>query len=82
MIMDIYAIKDKKVRFMSLFTQANEEIAKRNFKNTVNATEMKLDPADYELWKLGTYNDLTGAIEPESEFIISAAEVIRTEKDD
>ena len=82
MIMDIYAIKDKKVRFMSLFTQANEEIAKRNFKNTVNATEMKLDPADFELWKLGTYNDLTGYIEPESKFIISAAEVIRNEKND
>lgn len=82
MIMDVYAIKDKKVRFMSLFTQANEEVAKRNFKNTVANTEMKLDPADYELWKLGTYNDLTGSIMPESKFIISAAEVVRTEKVD
>lgn len=82
MKMEIFAIKDKKVAFMSLFTQANEEIAKRNFKNTVNNTEMKLDPADFELWKLGTYDDLTGSIEPESEFIISAAEVIRTEKND
>lgn len=82
MIMEIFAIKDKKVRFMSLFTQANEEIAKRNFKNTVNQTEMKLDPADYELWKLGTYNDLTGSIEPETKYIISAAEVIRNEKGD
>lgn len=82
MIMHIFAIKDKKVAFMSLFTQANEEIAKRNFKNTVNNTEMKLDPADFELWKLGTYNDLTGSIEQETKFIISAAEVIRAEKVD
>lgn len=74
MIMQIYAIRDKKVCYMQPFLQHNEGQAKRSFvilcedKNT----SVGAYPTDHELYFIGTYNDQTGVITPITpEFVMS-----------
>ena len=64
MTMEIYAIKDTKVAYNLPFYQHNQAEAQRNFAAAVRDTNgiMSKNPADFELWKLGTYDDETGLI--------------------
>lgn len=73
---EIYAIKDTKVAFMAPYVQQNKDVALRNFKNAVNDVNstIYLNPEDYELWKLGTYNDVDGHIETDLMYIANGAE--------
>lgn len=66
MIYSIYAIRDLKVGFLSLTVEQNDAVALRNFEHAkLNAQSlMHSHPADFELFKLGTYDTDNGSIVP------------------
>ena len=81
MTLKIYAIKDTKVGFMQPFYQANNAVAIRAFTNAVNAEQtnninQNLD--DMELWHLGEYNDDTGEIKSDIQYLCKANDVKRS----
>lgn len=77
MINGIFAIKDKKSFFWKPFCQPNDLVAIREFDNMVNSGNefMQQNYADMDLYKLGTYNDETGVIESNVEFVCSGSDV-------
>lgn len=66
----IYAIKDVKIGFMSTWQSHSDETATRAFINT----EMPYKQ-DFELWKIGIYDDQLGIIENDQKFITNYPEV-------
>lgn len=60
----IYAIKDAKTTFMPANVDYNDASAIRNFEHAVRQPDSLLQshPADYSLWKIGTFDNETGAI--------------------
>jgi len=63
------SVYDQKARFFSApFTSATEETAIRDFSRAVMDTRSMVDkfPEDYELHLLGSFNELSGEIEPVS----------------
>lgn len=73
----VYAIKDTKVGFMQPFIQPNDAVAVREFGNIVNSgnSMVSANYQDMELYCLGEYNQDTGKIVSEVEFIIKGADV-------
>ena len=66
MIKGVFAIKDTKSEFWSPFAHFNEQTAQREFALMVNSIDNPVaqNPADYELWQVGSYDTTTGVIEP------------------
>lgn len=64
MINTAYSVKDTLTnKFNGLVFFHSEEEAKRAFKSQVNAIDIwKDNPADFELWYIGTFDDETGVI--------------------
>lgn len=64
MINTAYSVKDTLTnKFNGLVFFHSEEEAKRAFKSQVNAIDIwKDNPADFELWYVGTFDDETGVI--------------------
>jgi hypothetical protein len=62
MILEYYAIKDTKVAFMNPFLQHNKAEAIRSFRSVLvdERSEAAKNPADYELWYVGQWDDATG----------------------
>lgn len=76
--MKLYAIKDVKVGFWKPFTQHNHPVAIRDFGNMVNSRENSFVSENYEdleLWYLGTYDDSTGVISSDVQFITNGVNV-------
>lgn len=64
-----YAIKDNLAEvFLTPILFNNENVAIRWFSEVVNSKEENRtiynNPGDYELWKIGVFNDQTGEITP------------------
>lgn len=66
MIFGIYAIKDAKSSFMPCIVDTNDSTAIRNFENAVRQPGSLLasHPNDFALFKLGTYDDSDGSLDP------------------
>lgn len=81
MIYGVYAIKDAKTSFMPCNVDYNDASAIRNFEHAVMAPDslMRSHPADYTLYRLGSYNTETGIIvsEADPQQIADAASVVR-----
>ncbi|ALS03469.1 VP5 [Gokushovirus WZ-2015a] len=81
MIYGVYAIKDAKTSFMPCNVDYNDASAIRNFEHAVMAPDslMRSHPADYTLYRLGSYNTETGLIvsEADPQQIADAASVVR-----
>lgn len=61
--MIIVSMLDRKVGFGSVGTCANEQIAKRDFGYAINNGGIpSYAPADFELYKLGEFDDKSGKI--------------------
>lgn len=75
--MKIYAFRDIKIGFMEPFLQQNNQIAVRTFKATLENTKslMNAYKEDIELWQIGEYNEETGDILPEKEYIIGGKDI-------
>lgn len=80
MKMNVYSIKDVKVGYMQPFYQANNAVAIRAFTNAVNdekVNNINQNADDMELWLLGQFNDETGVIESNVQFLCKANDVKR-----
>lgn len=79
MIVNVYAIKDTKVGYESPFLRVNDDAAKRDFISAAKfgpePNRFAQAPGDYELYKLGTYNQANGELESNVEFICNLAGV-------
>ena len=81
MIYGVYAIKDAKTSFLPCNVDYNDASAIRNFEHAVMAPDslMRSHPADYTLYRLGSYNTETGIIlsKVDPEQIADAATIVR-----
>lgn len=74
----LYCIKDTKACFWKVHTQVNDLVARREFDNLINSNSIdfySVNYSDLELWKLGTFDDATGEIDPDLFFICSGVDV-------
>lgn len=81
MIYGIYGLWDRKAhRYLSIFTETNDDTAKRNF-DTIrkdNNTLIGKFPEDFELYRLGNLNDNVG-IEKVENIYLSGGGIINNE---
>lgn len=79
MIHQIYALKDNLANvFMAPQLFQNENVALRNFSEIINNTGIfKNNPADFELWKLGEFDDHDGVIIPNPEKMATGLSVVK-----
>lgn len=72
MIFGIYGLWDRKAhRYLSTFTETNDDTAKRNF-DTIrkdNNTLFGKFPEDFELYRLGNFDDNTGITSIENTYL-------------
>ena len=62
--MNLYSVYDNVAKeFGSPFLQQNNESATRSFKYMFNEKK-EVSPSDFDLYLLGTFNIVTGSIEP------------------
>lgn len=64
MIYGIYSIKDRKANFGIPFPEINDALAMRKFHNALlqENTEMFNFGSDFELYKIGEFDDITGLV--------------------
>ena len=77
-MMKIYSIKDVKIGFMNPFYQNSNDVAKRSFKNAVTDKRGNLwtIKEDLELWELGSFDETTGILTPETpEYLMGGKDV-------
>ena len=70
--MNIYGIKDKAMGFMNIFTAEGKYAAMRYFADAVNSEQKTLiseHSEDFSIWDLGKFDQMTGTIEPNVEFL-------------
>lgn len=66
MKLSVYAIRDNKVGFMQPFVDSNDASAMRGFGFAVNGQGvMSYSPADYDLFRVGSFDTDTGKLEEE-----------------
>lgn len=77
MILNYYAVKDELAnRFLAPTLMNNDELAKRQFKSQINNIELWADnPADFSLYRLGTYDDETGVMTSSIEKLVGGRSV-------
>lgn len=75
----MYSLKDNLAGvFMQPQLFQNENVALRNFTEIINGTGIfKNNPADFELWKIGEFEDRDGIIIPEPEKIATGLSVVK-----
>ena len=77
MKLNIYSVKDNLSNFMQPFYLQNDELAKRAFANTINSEEpsqIKTNYADMNLYRIGTFDDDTGEIVGQIEYLGKGAD--------
>lgn len=78
----IYAIKDTKIGFMTPIYYPNDAVALRDVTNAANSKEKNAvseNIEDKELWKLGEFDDQSGEITNDIEFILRAIDLKKGE---
>lgn len=80
----IYAVKDTiQGAFMNPFYLQNDNVAMRSFKNTIQSETMnqiKMNAKDMQLFKLGEFEEETGKIESDVQFLVDGSHYIIEEK--
>lgn len=84
MKLKIYAIKDIKAKkFCAPYYAPNDELSKRMLHNTVNTEAednfLNKYTEDYQLFRLGEFEEETGEIKSDVEFLVNAIEYKKTE---
>lgn len=77
MNINLYSIKDTKLgKYCQPFTAPNDEIAKRILTSTIRAGGNNIAdyPEDFQIYKLGSYNEDTGELTTENKFLANATE--------
>lgn len=57
----MYAMQDTLIGFNAPFIMVNEQVAKREYSNFLKSPKCK-NPTDMRLFKVGTFDDVTGTI--------------------
>lgn len=80
-MVNIYAVRDDKLGFSTMFTAVNDVVAIRNFASAVNTpgTVMHEFPEDFVICRLGTFDDDKGVISPELPTVVTSAMSVRKE---
>lgn len=83
MELKVFCIKDTKVGFMSPFLQVNEAVAIREFGNLINSgnSVVSANYEDMELHCLGSFNQDTGSIVSNVEFVIKGVDVKKVQNE-
>lgn len=85
MLYFLYAIRDAKSRFMPCNVDVNDACAVRNFEHAVRQPDslLRSHPADYSLYKVGSYDDVGGYVEPINppKLLCDAAQCLQKEGD-
>lgn len=74
---NLYSVRDIKMQKYGMpFVALNDDIAKRTLASTIKAggTTISEFPEDFQLYKLGSYDDDTGELETNNEFLANATE--------
>ena len=82
MKVNLYSIKDTKLgKYCQPFTAPNNEIAKRMVTSTIRAGGNNIAdyPEDMQLYKLGHYDEDTGILENDNEFLANCTEFTKKE---
>lgn len=65
MTMNLYSVRDVKSTYMSPVVGSNDAQAMRSFRAGMRAVpEFEVAPADFELYRIGEYNNESGMIIP------------------
>jgi hypothetical protein len=84
MELSLYSVRDNKVSaYGKPFPEANNIQATRGLQIAVNTKEIQLSifPEDFDLYKVGVFDDQTGEITTQKpEFIISAVSLVKKEE--
>lgn len=80
--MKLYSIKDTKNKFMRPFEEVNDDMAIRTLKAIANDknTQIGMFPEDFELWKIGNFEEETAILTSEICFLSRAIDHVRKEK--
>lgn len=76
--MYLYSIKDVKSGFLSVSPFKNDELAKRAYLNLLNdphPNQVSMNPEDFELWCVGSFDQDSGIINSEVRFVASATSI-------
>lgn len=76
MKLKLYALKDLKVGYMNVIQEANDDVARRNFRNLLTdptPNVVNRNPGDYEMWRIGTYDNESGEVVSDLSFICNAS---------
>lgn len=67
MILGIYAIRDQKTGYLPITVEQNDLSAIRNFEHAAQNVKALFytHPEDFDLYKLGSYDNETGAVSPQ-----------------
>lgn len=79
MILYMYAIRDMKSTWLVPSVEQNDQVAIRNFRHACMSAESVLHthPDDFVLYRIGSYDNLIGAVSPEEPVrLVSALEVL------
>lgn len=78
---NVYAIKDTKIGFESPFLRVNDDAAKRDFfsaaKFAPEPNRFQQTPADYELYRLGSFDTATGIFESNVEYLCNLIGIVK-----
>lgn len=83
MKLSLYSLRDIKVGYRSVISMHNDEEAKRSCAfavNSGNKDDICLCPQDFEMWRVATFDDSTGEIVPDKEFIVNLGELVHKPK--
>lgn len=74
----MYCLKDCKAGFKQPYIDVNNALAIRHVGNALQDKnqEFSLNPEDFELWKVGSFDTDTGILEPDLVHIINVQDIL------
>lgn len=76
----MYSVRDKVTSFMPPICEINENSAIRNFAQAINNGNLQYQSEDFDLYRVGSFDDVSGEIETIlPEFVVNGLQV-RKEK--
>lgn len=77
MIKTLFSLKDKLSGFTDPFVDVNGPMCMRHIRNSLKQqSDFSLNPEDFELWQVGTFNTETGAFECDSKKLIDIKDLV------
>lgn len=81
MLKQLYAIKDTKSAFQPPFECVNNLVAIRQCKLLLKQKNLfSANPEDFELWHVGTFDDITGELVSAPDHIVNFIDIVPDEE--